>query len=225
MCTVYRYTFGLIKCWWKKRGFKNYKMDNHGGDDTKCLKCNLNFTSTKTLKVHQQEKHSQTIINCFKCGLKFSTQDKFRAHWNNRHVTIAKPSVVSCFFHFFKLFELDSNFFLNRVFIINKQATNVALTISDDDSKNSDDAPKESPTVKVKKRKHTLPTTNRCNVCYKAFSSQQSAQVHYRRVHMDWTVECEVCKKSVKKNLYIKLHLNKHRINGEMTTERYVSDY
>lgn len=86
-------------------------MDNHGGDDTKCLKCNLNFTSTKTLKVHQQEKHSQTIINCFKCGLKFSTQDKFRAHWNNRHVTIAKPSVVSCFFQFFKLFELDSNFF------------------------------------------------------------------------------------------------------------------
>lgn len=71
---------------------ENFIMENNAGDDTKCLKCNLNFASAKSLKVHQQEKHSQNVIKCFKCGLRFSTAEKFRVHWNNRHVTVTtKP--------------------------------------------------------------------------------------------------------------------------------------
>lgn len=49
-----------------------------------------------------------------------------------------------------------------------------------------------------------------------------TAQLHYRRVHMDWTTKCEVCQKGVKKNIYFR-HLAKHRSNDEISIERIVS--
>ncbi|XP_055296715.1 zinc finger protein 26-like [Sitodiplosis mosellana] len=164
--------------------------------DTKCLRCNLNFTSAKKLKIHQLEKHAQGVVKCFKCRLKFSTQDRFRVHWNNKHVTAPKtpaepkPSSSS-----------------------NDQTVNL-------DGKSEGDSQKSSTAVTAKKRTHVGPTSNRCTVCFKAFASHQFAKLHYERVHMDWTTECEVCQKRVKKNLYIKVHLAKHRLRGEISVER-----
>lgn len=94
------------------------------GADTKCLRCNLNFTSAKTLKTHQLEKHTQAGVKCFKCGLRFTTQDRFRVHWNNKHVTVPKtptepkPSSVSDFiflYHFIgkKIFAFGDQFISN----------------------------------------------------------------------------------------------------------------
>ena len=89
----------------------------------------------------------------------------------------------------------------------------------------SESGSEKTPTgVTMKKRKHVMPTSNRCTVCFKAFASQPAAKVHYERVHMDWTTECEVCKKRVKKNLYLKVHLPKHRLRDEISVERIVSE-
>lgn len=68
------------------------EMMTDNGSDTKCAKCNLNFTSAKTLKNHQLEKHSQNVVKCFKCGLKFINSERFRAHWNSKHVTAKIPA-------------------------------------------------------------------------------------------------------------------------------------
>lgn len=104
------------------------------------------------------------------------------------------------------------------------KATNNALTISDDESKEKPKEASSTTAPNTKNRVHKFPTSNRCNVCYKAFSSQQTAELHYRRVHMDWTVNCEICNKPVKKNLYLNIHLKAHRVNGEISIERIVSN-
>lgn len=91
------------------------------------------------------------------------------------------------------------------------------------DEENESGSEKVSTDVTTKKRKHAMPTSNRCTVCFKAFASHAAAKLHYERVHLDWTAECEVCKKRVKKNLFIKVHLAKHRQRGEISVERIVS--
>ncbi|XP_031628314.1 zinc finger protein Xfin-like [Contarinia nasturtii] len=168
------------------------------GNDTKCLKCNLNFTSSKTLKKHEQEKHSQSVVKCFKCNLKFSNQERFRAHWNSKHVTatkkVTKPSTST-----------------------NEEI--VALDVEHDSSEAKSPKSPRSP-KSPKTRKNASPTSNRCTKCYKTFSTRMFAALHYRRVHMDWTTKCEVCHKMVKKNVYLAVHLKKHRINGEISADR-----
>lgn len=201
-------------------------------NETNCLKCNLNFSSAKTLKNHQLEKHLQSSIKCFKCNLKFSNQERFRVHWNNKHVTMAKtlakckPSTVSSTVYYLNQLNEDSTgfFLLLILFHHGKQSTEDGTVILNEDGADSDDNSQKLPaTVTTKKHKNPMPNSNRCNVCFRTFSTHKFALLHYRRVHMDWTINCEVCNKRVKKNLYISVHLAKHRLNGEISVERIVS--
>lgn len=89
--------------------------------------------------------------------------------------------------------------------------------MSEGDEDEDSDSDSDS-SVALPKTKTAFPKSNRCNVCYKTFASHSFAMLHFRRVHMDWSVSCTVCDKRMKKNLY-RPHLLQHKNNGQITDE------